>query len=92
MVKFKVGDIVVGNDLSDKVYDVTNKEGGFVGRVVEVNLSCFSDITVRVIKHCNCYEVGELYDVNSEYFELQNEYALKEFIKSLAERKTVESK
>ena len=66
-VKFKIGDIVKGNKMSDGKYSFTNSY--CTGEVIEV----YEDGTflLKVISH-ECYEdqVGEEYPVDDDYFDL----------------------
>ncbi len=42
--KFKPGDVIVGNDLADERYFITNK--GWIGQVISVSRDCFSAKTL----------------------------------------------
>lgn len=64
---FKIGDIVVGNELSNKEYIVTCKDRGFVGEVIAINED--NDIRVKVLSVNNNLCVGCTYWVSGEYFE-----------------------
>ena len=66
-MKFKVGDIVKGNEMSDGRYSFTNSY--CTGRVIEV----YEDGTflLKVISHERYeYQVGEEYPVEDDYFDL----------------------
>ena len=66
-MKFKIGDIVKGNEMSDGRYSVTNSY--CTGRVIEVYED--SEFLLKVISH-ELYEdhVGEEYPVDDDYFDL----------------------
>ena len=66
-MKFKVGDIVKGNEMSDGKYSITNSY--CVGEVIETNE--FGIIMLKIISH-EQYEdhVGEEFVVDDDYFDL----------------------
>ena len=66
-MKFKIGDIVKGNEKSDGKYSITNSY--CVGEVIETNE--FGIIMLRIISH-EQYEdhVGEEFVVDDDYFDL----------------------
>jgi hypothetical protein len=72
MSKFKVGDIVVANDLSNKEYSYANKDNLFVGKVVKVYENYFDaevvDITLIHIKRGIIMK-----DLDYDYFDLKDE-------------------
>ena len=77
MNKFKIGDIVVGNDSSNQCY-ITCKNNNFVGKVVS---SCNQFIHVEVLdidKNFSQY-VGEVFIVDYNWFELKKEEEKKQF-------------
>lgn len=81
MSKFNIGDIVVANDKSNSCYSLTNKENGFVGKVISVQIGKDTEdiIEIEVIKICKELEhhiPGEFW-VRSSCFDLlkaQEEY------------------
>lgn len=66
-MKFKIGDIVKGNEMSDGKYSITNSY--CVGEVIEANE--FGEILLKIISH-EKYEdyVGEAFAVDDDYFDL----------------------
>ena len=66
-MKFKVGDIVKGNEKSDGKYSITNSY--CVGEVIKTNE--FGFIVLKIISH-EQYEdhVGEVFSVDDDYFDL----------------------
>ena len=66
-MKFKIGDIVKGNEKSDGKYSITNSY--CVGEVIETNE--FGYIVLKIIFH-EQYEdhVGEAFAVDDDYFDL----------------------
>ena len=66
-MKFKIGDIVKGNEKSDGKYSITNSY--CVGEVIETNE--FGIIMLKLISH-EQYEdhVGEEFVVDDDYFDL----------------------
>ena len=67
--KFKVGDIIVNNDVSGHSYGVTNKREGFVGKVIDI--LDFNLIMVKTIDINNKGYIGGEHKVESKYFDLQ---------------------
>lgn len=66
-MKFKVGDIVKGNKMSDDKYSITNSY--CVGEVIETNE--FGFIVLKIISHERFeYHVGETFSVEDDYFDL----------------------
>ena len=66
-MKFKVGDIVKGNEMSDDRYSITNSS--CVGEVIETNE--FGMILLKIISHERYKDhVGEEYPVDDDYFDL----------------------
>ena len=66
-MKFKVGDIVKGNEMSDDRYSITNSS--CVGEVIETNE--FGMILLKIISHERYKDhVGEEYPVEEHYFDL----------------------
>lgn len=66
-MKFKVGDIVKGNEMSDGKYSITNSY--CIGEVIETNE--FGSILLKVISHEQFeYQVGESFVVEDDYFDL----------------------
>ena len=66
-MKFKIGDIVKGNEKSNGKYSITNSY--CVGEVIEANE--FGSILLKIISH-EQYEdhVGEAFVVEDDYFDL----------------------
>ena len=66
-MKFKIGDIVKGNKMSDGKYSITNSY--CVGEVIETNE--FGIIMLKIISH-EQYEdhIGEEFVVDDDYFDL----------------------
>lgn len=66
-MKFKIGDIVKGNKMSDGKYSITNSY--CVGEVIEANE--FGFILLKIISH-EKYEdhIGEAFAVEDDYFDL----------------------
>lgn len=66
-VKFKIGDIVKGNKMSDDKYGITNSS--CIGEVIETNE--FGFIVLKIISH-EQYEkwIGETLSVKDDYFDL----------------------
>ena len=66
-MKFKIGDIVKGNEMSDDRYSITNSY--CIGEVIETNE--FGSILLKVISH-ELYKdyIGEEYPVEDDYFDL----------------------
>ena len=66
-MKFKIGDIVKGNEMSDGRYSFTNSY--CTGKVIEVYED--GSFLLKVISH-ELYEdqVGEVYPVDEDYFDL----------------------
>lgn len=66
-MKFKIGDIVKGNEMSDDRYSITNSY--CVGEVIEANE--FGIILLKIISH-EKYEdhIGEAFAVDDDYFDL----------------------
>lgn len=70
MSKFKVGDVIKANELSNDEYYFTNKKSGWVGKVVGVDED--GDVTAVTIKGDGS-DVGEEYRfLNSDYFDLHH--------------------
>lgn len=66
-MKFKIGDIVKGNEKSDGKYSITNSS--CVGEVIEANE--FGIILLKIISHEKCEDyVGEAFAVDDDYFDL----------------------
>ena len=66
-MKFKVGDIVKGNEMSNGKYSITNSY--CVGEVIETNE--FGFIVLKIISHERFeYHVGEAFSVEDNYFDL----------------------
>ena len=66
-MKFKIGDIVKGNEKSDDKYSITNSY--CVGEVIETNE--FGFIVLKIISHERFeYHVGEAFSVEDNYFDL----------------------
>lgn len=66
-MKFKIGDIVKGNEMSDDRYSITNSS--CVGEVIEANE--FGMILLKIISHERYKDhVGEEYPVEDDYFDL----------------------
>lgn len=66
-MKFKIGDIVKGNEMSDDRYSITNSS--CVGEVIETNE--FGMILLKIISHERYKDhVGEEYPVDDDYFDL----------------------
>ena len=66
-MKFKVGDIVKGNEMSDDKYSITNSY--CVGEVIETNE--FGIILLKIISHERYKDhVGENFPVDDVYFDL----------------------
>ena len=66
-MKFKVGDIVKGNEMSDDRYSITNSY--CVGEVIEANE--FGIIMLKLISHEQYKDhVGEEFVVDDDYFDL----------------------
>ena len=70
-MKFKTGDIVKGNEMSNGKYSITNSY--CVGEVIETNE--FGFIVLKIISH-EQYEdyVGEALSVDEDYFDLVMPY------------------
>lgn len=66
-VKFKIGDIIKGNEMSDGKYSITNSY--CVGEVIETNE--FGFIVLKILTHEHYKnEVGNEYSVEDNYFDL----------------------
>lgn len=66
-MKFKVGDIVKGNEKSDGKYSITNSS--CVGEVIETN--GFGFILLKLISHEKYKDhIGEVFAVEEYYFDL----------------------
>ena len=66
-MKFKIGDIVKGNEKSDGKYSITNSY--CVGEVIETNE--FGIIMLKIISHELCEDmVGETFSVDDYFFDL----------------------
>ena len=66
-MKFKIGDIVKGNEKSDGKYSITNSY--CVGEVIETNE--FGFIVLKIISHEQYKDhVGEAFSVEDDYFDL----------------------
>ena len=66
-MKFKVGDIVKGNKMSDDRYSITNSS--CIGEVIETNE--FGFIVLKIISHERFeYHVGEAFSVEDYCFDL----------------------
>ena len=67
-MKFKVNDIIVGNEDGKREYCVTTIRQNFVGEVID---TCGGDIQVRVLE-CDDEEcIGDEFYVKPKHFELQ---------------------
>lgn len=66
-MKFRIGDIVKGNEMSNNKYSITNSY--CVGEVIETNE--FGIILLKIISH-ELYEdhIGETFTVEDDYFDL----------------------
>ena len=66
-MKFKIGDIVKGNEMSNGKYSITNSY--CVGEVIEANE--FGIILLKIFSH-ELYEdhIGETFTVEDDYFDL----------------------
>ena len=70
-VKFKIGDIVKGNKMSDGKYSIANSY--CVGEVIETNE--FGIIMLKIISHEQYKDhVGEEFVVDDDYFDLVMPY------------------
>lgn len=70
MSKFKVGDVVEANNLSNDEYMMTTKDSGWVGKVVAVDED--GDFTAETIKGDGS-DVGYKYEyLEPDYFDLRN--------------------
>lgn len=66
-MKFKIGDIVKGNEMSDGKYSITNSS--CVGEVIETNK--FGFILLKIISHEKYKDhIGEAFAVEEHYFDL----------------------
>ena len=66
-MKFKIGDIVKGNEMSDDRYSITNSS--CVGEVIEANE--FGMILLKIISHEQYKDhIGEAFAVEELYFDL----------------------
>ena len=66
-MKFKIGDIVKGNKMSDGKYSITNSS--CVGEVIEANE--FGIILLKIISHEKYKDhIGEAFAVDDDYFDL----------------------
>lgn len=86
--KFKIGDIIVGTEESNR-YCITAKKKGFVGEVVDVYSSGYDDIKVKILENNDSREVGSYYSVRSERFELKNK-TTEQMIQSIAQSLNIE--
>lgn len=77
MNKFKIGDIVVGNDSSNQYY-ITCKNNNFVGKVVSPD-GQYTHIEVLDIDKNFSQHVGEVYIVDDNCFELKKEEEKEQF-------------
>lgn len=68
-MKFKVGDIVVNNDLENG-YTITTKSNGFEGEVIDID---GSQIRVRVLKSKDGTDIGRSYWVQTKHFKTLSE-------------------
>ena len=66
-MKFKIGDIVKGNEMTNDKYSITNSS--CIGEVIETNE--FGEILLKIISH-ELYEdhIGETFTVEDDYFDL----------------------
>lgn len=64
---FKIGDIITGKPESDKAYFITNTLGKYkiIGIDYELN-----KIVVLIIDHVDKHNIGNVYGVEEQYFEL----------------------
>lgn len=64
---FKIGDVITGKQESDKVYFITNTLGKYkiIGIDYELN-----KIVVLIIDHMYKHNIGNIYGVEEQYFEL----------------------
>lgn len=81
---FKVGDLIEALPESDYVYGKTNHRGACVGKVLRI----LSDkhITIQITSHKDCWFIGDIHDVDAEYFTYHHSHYLKTFINSLTKR------
>lgn len=68
-MKFKTGDIIKGIDNNIYLHTNTDMTRGIVTEVYE-NTKDGCDIEVKILEHTDPDEIGELYIVESKYFEL----------------------
>lgn len=77
MGKFKVGDIIVANEKSNKEYGMTSKINNWKGVVQEI----IGGDAIRVTTiHSGKQDVGKTYTVDPYYFDLEKEYSIDEKI------------
>lgn len=67
MCKFALGDLVVGKDSSNEVYNVTNKRNDFLGRVLDIG-ERGNIMNIEVIKSRSGACIGLHYWVGVEHF------------------------
>jgi hypothetical protein len=72
MGKFKIGDIIVGNDLSNDEYSYTTKEYDFLGKVVKIDEQYFEAEVINTT--CPYLNIGHVVDgLEYGYFDLKDE-------------------
>lgn len=77
MNKFKIGDIVVGNDSSNQCY-ITCKNNNFVGEVVSSGEQFIHVEVLDIDKNFSQY-IGEVFIVDYSWFELKKEEEKEQF-------------
>lgn len=71
MSKFKVGDSIIANELSNTMYYTASLEHKCVGVVTEINLGhVLADITIKITQNINDDVIGRKLSVSSKYFDL----------------------
>jgi hypothetical protein len=65
--KFEVGDFIEALPSSNAAYNITTKEQGFVGKILQIN--SFGKLTVEAIRHKSSNYIGEAYtSLESRHF------------------------
>ena len=64
---FKIGDIITGKPKSNRAYFITNTYGKY--KVIGFNEE-FDKVIIRVIDHVDKSNIGNIYGVEEQYFEL----------------------
>lgn len=89
MIQFRVGDIVVANELANNRYLTTNKNSNFKGRVTKIYNDREFELVCTECKYASA--IGMKFDVRNDYFDLDEDIG-QAFLKLKELRETIKGK